>query len=359
MKVLLFTSDDIQAAIDQTFDRGGGTVRLLAGTYIADGDITLRSGVNLVGEGYLNTIIDFGGTSYGIKVHGSDSYTTGTIAVSNGSTSVVGTGTSWTAGMAGRSILLKDFWYTISSVTDSTHLVVTDSYTSSTIAGYSYAIANPITSVQLQGFTAQNTTGSVISFRYGNGVTYNNIYLFDSGVGFDHDFCADINSNVTSAENCTTGWILNRVHFATWYNINAISCTTGFDIDDFTNVALAVFTAESCTTGVSMNLASNLGVENFSIQGCTGRGIDITNTTLTAFIGGVVVNNTSDGIRVDGDGVIFSQCNVEDNGGYGVNVLGTDTLISGNTVRGNSSGAVNNSGTGTVVRGNIGVVDSG
>lgn len=80
-------------------------------------------------------------------------YTTGTITtLTNAGTTVVGLGTSWTAAMAGRYINIAEsntvanngdaFWYEISSVTNSTTLVLVKPYLGVTLAagGASYTI---------------------------------------------------------------------------------------------------------------------------------------------------------------------------------------------------------------------------
>lgn len=71
-------------------------------------------------------------------------YTTGTIvSVANNGTTVTGSGTSWTAGMAGQYIRIDDsdsanqgdnFWYEISSITDTTHLELVKPYEGTAIS---------------------------------------------------------------------------------------------------------------------------------------------------------------------------------------------------------------------------------
>lgn len=73
-----------------------------------------------------------------VKDMGLADYTTGTITTAvNGSTTIVGSGTSWTAKMADRRIRITDSntantgdgeWYEIKSITDATHLVLKKKY---------------------------------------------------------------------------------------------------------------------------------------------------------------------------------------------------------------------------------------
>ena len=72
---------------------------------------------------------------------GATDYSTGTVAVTNGSTAVVGTSTVWTSDMVGRYLEVNNYWYEISSVTDNTHLTLLTEYGEDTASGASYTIA--------------------------------------------------------------------------------------------------------------------------------------------------------------------------------------------------------------------------
>lgn len=71
---------------------------------------------------------------------GTANYTTGTIAVTNGSANVVGTGTTFVAGDVDRRIVINGVWYTIATFTDATHIVLSTTYAGTTASGLSYAI---------------------------------------------------------------------------------------------------------------------------------------------------------------------------------------------------------------------------
>lgn len=72
-----------------------------------------------------------------------DYYNTGSVAVTNGSTSVVGTGTTWTEDMEGMSFRVNEFSkpYIIKSVNSGTTLTLRDAYEGETGSGKSYAVA--------------------------------------------------------------------------------------------------------------------------------------------------------------------------------------------------------------------------
>ncbi len=63
----------------------------------------------------------------------------GTVAVTNNSTAVVGTGTTFTTFSAGDPITIAGVPYTVSSITDNTHLTLTSVYLGATAGGLAYA----------------------------------------------------------------------------------------------------------------------------------------------------------------------------------------------------------------------------
>jgi len=72
-------------------------------------------------------------------------YTTGTVSVTHDSAAVVGSGTTFTALMVGRSLKLDDaygdgMWYKISTFTDATNITLENTYAGSTATGRSYSI---------------------------------------------------------------------------------------------------------------------------------------------------------------------------------------------------------------------------
>jgi hypothetical protein len=75
-----------------------------------------------------------------------DDYTTGTIGVTQNSVAIVGSGTSFTTLMAGRSLQISsngspdNFWYKIASFTDTTHMSLENSFGGSTGTGKTFII---------------------------------------------------------------------------------------------------------------------------------------------------------------------------------------------------------------------------
>ena len=76
-----------------------------------------------------------------IKDMSADDYTTGTVTFTNASTTLTGSGTTFTAGMVGRWIKGADnFWYEIESFTSTTVMTLARAYNGTTASGQTYTI---------------------------------------------------------------------------------------------------------------------------------------------------------------------------------------------------------------------------
>lgn len=77
------TTDSIQAALDSAHAQGGGTVYLQPGTYHLTTNLTGYSSVALTGVSPDSTILDFGGTAYGVVFNNISDATLAGFAVQN------------------------------------------------------------------------------------------------------------------------------------------------------------------------------------------------------------------------------------------------------------------------------------
>ena len=87
---------------------------------------------------------------------------TGTVAVTNGSANVVGTGSNFTAWIVGDKILLPDTnWYTILTITDATHLAISVNYPGSNATGQTYNMQRINYQVVLKVLRSAGTDGGL------------------------------------------------------------------------------------------------------------------------------------------------------------------------------------------------------
>lgn len=115
--------------------------------------LTMGSGISFTSANFIDwtiandTLLVVDDDHYIQKYRGSTNanYTTGTITVTNGDATIVGSGTSWatsTNAEVGEYIKLPDNkWYKITTVTDNTHIEIEIDYPGSTLSGQSYTIS--------------------------------------------------------------------------------------------------------------------------------------------------------------------------------------------------------------------------
>lgn len=359
--------DNVQNIIDSVEDSGGGEVVFSGGQYLLDDWLDVPSTVALSGLSSALTILDFQNEACGIRAVGSNSYSTGTVSISNDSTAVVGVGTTFTSSMIGQFILLEDFWYEIQAFGDATHLTISSSYLGTTLAGSTFKIATTVESVNFKGFTVQNSTTALIKAQYINGLIIDDIYFYNGLIGVDGDDSSSISILNSEAELCGTGMTFNNSYYGTYFNSNILGSTSGggLILNQARNWAIDNFSMQNLTgTALSFQSCSNIGVENYSIREITGKGIEFVSSNSDITLSdGQEIRCSSDGIKLTAtsDSIQIALQSIHDNGGYGVNVAAAtcdNNLILGNTFANNTSGAANDSGTTTKIRSNVGLADN-
>lgn len=360
------TEDDIQEAIDDLAEDGNGILHFQAGTWDLSGltdHIYVPSGVNLKGTGTA-TILDFGGTAFGIRIIGTDEYTTGTVTIANGGTEVVGSSTVFFEGMVGEYIFLEDLWYEITAFTDTTHITIGDTYAGNDLSGSAYVIATIVSSVEISGMTLQNSTTSLIKVQYAEDVSINDVLFYDATGAIDADDCGSLFIDGPFISNCTAGIDLRNCWFgelnaASIFNLTGgagINCNIG------SNWLFAGFSMENITgNGITFTSWGDTAISGSTIKQITGKGIEFVSGNDTVSIEGCTFRYcSSDGVKftATSDTIQMYGNNFDNNSGYGVNIADStcDNIIIGlNAFASNASGGLNDAGTGTIAIFNSGL----
>lgn len=362
--------DDIPKAIAKVSELGGGKVLLAVGTYLLNQDINIPSNVNLEGASRDNVILDCN-SDYKVNISGSNAYTTGTVAINTGDTTVVGTGTTWTSAMVGRSIFLGkngDFlWYPITGFTDTTHITIGSAYTGANLSGDTYTIATTVYNAGLTNLTIQNATGAGLKCQYVMEPFFDNIYVVGCGTGMDFDqvifplIFASINGNgVNWNANEVSGY---EVRFSTFDD-----STTGASVI-FTSVGNSTFFDSSVrgNTGDGINMTScefNTFI-SVDISNNGGQGVElVSNCNYNQFTNVAMNSNTSEGLKLTAtsDENIITGSQMRNNGTYGANIAASTcdaNILVANVFENNSTAAYTDSGTSTIIKANSGATDNG
>lgn len=354
----LVTISDIlllQSAIDAVALLGGGTVSLVPDTYGATTSFTLPSNVTLDGNG---SVIDFVGGAYQFLVQGSNAYSTGTVTATYASNTVTGAGTTWTAAMVGQSILIGDYWYTIATRTSNTSITLDEPYRGLNVSGSSYVIATTVDGASLRNITLQNSSATLVRFRYCNGFVMDGLTCALSGQGIDGDDSANVNWLNSAIQFCLVGLTYDNVPFGTYNNgiVSDISAGNGMALNGVTNSALGSISFQAITgKAITFQNCSNLGLLNYSIIKASSHGIEYISGNSDLDLGEGYINSCGgDGVKLtaSSDRISMSQISLLNNGGYGINIADStcdNAAIGLCSFSGNSSGALNDSGTGTTV----------
>lgn len=361
--ITIDNTEDVPNNLSLIEAAGGGTLWLQNGTYVMTEDWNIPEGVALKGVSRDGVIIDCN-TSFGIKIVGSNAYNTGTVTLNTGDTTVVGTGTTFTAAMVGRYVQLDRIWYLITVFTDTTHIDISTAYTGDDLSGASYTIADVKFNTTVETLTITNATASGLKAQYAQECKLLDIVVYGCGTGIELDQVTFPTMVVTSVEN----------------GVNLDMTDVGGFYVDF-----SVFGSSTTGAGVVMNNSGDATFFNSSVSGNTGDGINITNSDKIAFIS-VTVNanggqgvefvsgnsscqltdmiidaNASDGVKLTAttDYVSISSTTISNNGGYGVNIAAStcdNNVLVAPAFNNNTSGDINDLGTNTVLIPNTTVI---
>ena len=347
---------DLQTALDDVGDAGGGTVYLKAGTYVLTADITVPGGVTLEGVSRDGVIINCN-SSYKLQVIGINAYSTGTVTINKGDIKVIGDSTVWTSAMVDKYIMISGNWYLITAIADNTHIDIDPDYFSSSVAGVTYVIADATYAATIKKITLHNATTAGIKLQYNQEITLDDLIIYDCGIGIDIDDSVYPKIIVTVSDcgvnmdfNNTWGW---RVDWSAFTN-----STTGAGI-------------------VMLNSGSGTFIDS-AIEDNFGNGVSLTDCSNIAFISTNSIANGNNGIELisgcndnqliaftcDGntnDGVKFTiasnrntviSSSIINNGGYGINITAltcVNNQINAPTFENNSLDNINDEGANTFV----------
>lgn len=349
--------DDLQDALDDVGTLGGGTVAMVPNTYNATTSFTIPSGATLDLSG---ATIDFGNGAYQILIEGTNAYSTGTLAVNYASGSVTGTGTTWTAAMVGRSILIGDYWYTITARASDTAITISPVFMAPNVTGVTYVIATTVIDVGLLNGTLQNASGTLFKFRYCDTLNVDGMLFTDGTQGIDGDDSSYYTIKNSDVDDCVAGVTYNNVRFYTSDIFGATNITGGTAVafNGVSNAGAGLTSVQAVTgVGVSFTSCFNFGFDNFSIIECSSHGIECVSGNSAIDINSGYFDTTGGDcvkLTATSDGISLDLLTTKNHTGYAVNIAAAsddNTNIGFIDDDGSGTGKINNSGTGTVIMG--------
>jgi hypothetical protein len=327
------TADDtsaLQACLDAASAAGGFykyvTVYLPHGAYKVTSTLiyiptTAGRSLQILGAGSYATAIVANGTGFGpsvpvvqigdsthfvhvyikgVIVNGNPTAAiAGTVSATNGSTAVVGSGTNFTSAMVGKMIAITNGGYAlyrVASVTDPTHLALTQLYQQATTSGLAYQVISGLNSAAGQSYSWRlyDLGGSYYedfgAWYMDTGAKWE--ALGDNASVFASQF-AQCNIGIDGRVNSGLGMTVNGLSF---FGGDNLSCYEGFNFDDVATLKTNLnFYGVHCGGPPFGGLIWKLkNVQGFNINGChtdagggfqTGRIADISDSSAGAIIG--------------------------------------------------------------------------
>jgi len=353
--ITIDNTEDIQTNIDTISTAGGGILYLQPGTYTLTADISIPSGVVLQGVSRDDVIIDCN-LLYAVKIAGTDVYSAGTVTINNGDTTLEGAGTTWTAAMVGRYVLLDGLWYEITARTDNDTLTI-ETYQGVNLAGSTYVIATVNFTAQLNKVTVTGATGSGVIVQYAMEPTLNDVVVYGNGIGIDMDYV----TFPVIITTCNENGVNLDFNFVEGFSIDFSEfnfSTTGVGVVMVSSRNATVFNS-SCNdntgNGFSITGGSKIAFISVDISGNGGNGVEFISSNNDNQLTDIVLDgNASDGIKLTAtsDRNQFVAVSSINNGGWGINIAAATcdaNVINAPSYSGNSSGTLNDLGTGTVI----------
>ena len=354
------SADNIQKTIDEVYASGGGSVYLSPGIYNMSSDINLYSGISLVGTSATDTIIDFGGGAYSVKVIGTDDYGTGTVTIANGDTTVTGNGTTWTDDMVGQYIFMGNWLYEIATFVDVDEITLTGPYDGPDLTNDYYKIATPQFNTTIESLAIQNSSSYALYAQYAMTLFLQNIEIYDSADGL---YCVDVvaltvgGTGIEVGNNGTNIFLQYCPSFTLQTSVT-YGATTDYGVylensNDGTLFNFGVYSNN--TDGIHIKNCNKIAFLSYTSDSNGGQGIELeAGCEDLQFIGGTCSNNTSDGLKLTAtsDRNSIVACSFNDNGGYGINIATSSSdnnQILSPAFSGNTSGNIYDLGTNTIV----------
>ena len=362
--------DDIQAAINAVNREGGGTVQLLAGTYLLGNNIEVKSNVTLAGGGIGNTVIDFNAGAFQVFFQGTARTVGGTgVTITEGLATVTGIGgTTFLTDVAAGDILfltstLSGAFAEVSSITSNTVLVLKKAWAYPTVTDFNFVISKANSNGQIKNLTITNSSESganqgvlhverAINFLAENVLVYANT----AAVGvrcnsvINSEF-RNVESSYNGDDTADHGFSIDTVKRVSFYNCSALG-NAGDGFTSGSGYASEGNTFYSCfaegNTGNGFDLSDRATLFSCRSMGNDGDGYEL-NGIIMVISGCSAIDNGADGIEVTatGDSINIRDCFLRNNDAWGIDILasGSQVVISKCFYSGNASGTVRNAGT--------------
>jgi parallel beta-helix repeat protein len=375
----------IQAALAA----GKKTILVRNGTYTLTSEISItQDGTEIVGESRNGIIIDCNNTAYNIEALGDTGNSIGgTADINNGSQTVTGTSTAWTATLNGKYILLRGDWYKIQTVTSTTALTLAETYRGPSLTGASYKIAGMRSNVRVENLTVKNHSAGNsggIRFEWVLNCAVSNCAFEHNpdGIFLKEAYHCKINKNfcrhngytgINMRDNCQFNDVYENsctnnnqqgIAVLDGSHLNSISgnsCNNNsqhgiYLSSDGDNKVVGNLCVNNNQAGIASDSAWSLSIIGNSCQSNNSSGIFLVNSSGNMVSGNVCTSNSWQGVDLSSgcanNTISGNRCSYNQINGIYVGSGNSNTIVLGNQCANNTNLAIYNTGTGTIIEHN-------
>jgi hypothetical protein len=332
-------------SITEAFNAGESSVFVRNGVYIETSDIIIPNGGRLTGELPGRTCVYFKGP-YCVKIDGSKgiSEKNGTVSILNNSTSLKGTGTTFTNLVHGNFILLGTNYYKILSIESDTQITLDKIYKGVDIVDKFYIAQAMYTGCVVSDLTIKSPLGQglyVRGLRHGG---MKSIALNDCKPCFTIVDSSDISLfQVICCFSTGIGFCIKNSWSISLHTVSVFNSSShGFKFDGVNIICESCSTENNSGDGIYIDgSCSDFLFDNSTCKNNNGNGIVALNTTDSTNISNCdISNNGIDGINMlNSKNNIVSTSFICNNKGNGI-VTGLYNNINCNNINGNKGDGI-------------------
>lgn len=333
--------------IAAAFAAGAISVFVRNGVYVEFSNIVIPDGGQLIGETMGSVIVVLvAGNSIQADATGGTIENIGTIAISHMTTTITGTGTTFTNLSPGDYIMIHENYLKIASIESNTSLTLADTYQGNDLTVSPYRAHSIYLGVRLNNLIVANSAGKGIFLRGLRNSTVYGVACKGNTPNFHIQHCGNVGIINGASENSNGDGICIDESVSVLVDTMAISNCTSCGIGVINEASGVIIDGSSCnsnrTHGVFMTSGSSfVNINDSVMRNNRDKGVFSDSSTESV----VVVNcdscdNGGDGIDTLGDNSSIGHCLVISNGDQGINV-GNLSVISNNHIKGNTSDGLN------------------
>ncbi len=295
------------------FAAGAKRVWVRAGTYVETADIVIPERGALMGEAGVTIVLG----AHQVTIDGSGRQVVGgTIAATNGSTTVVGTGTTFTGLVAGDWISLRGVFHQIASVTDDLALELLTAFQGLTFSGIVMFGQSMLTGASIRRVVLAMATGPAIEATQAQNLVLQEVLVGSSGAAGEGAVQLVDSGAMSLTSVVVQDAVDHGFRFVTCKGVSVSACGAR-------NCAGHGFRLEACQVMVlDACIATHCDDDGYRLDGDCSE-IEITDSQ--------AIQNAGDGFHVESTAVVilFGTCHACTNGGDGFRSGDASSILSG------------------------------